>query len=99
MNDNERHARAVSLVRKQLTPEFAAIFRYAIEQAQSHEIFLQRAGIGMAIRNLLAKEGILWEEAATADVWLGILKESINCIFPVRSESCEGRNTVTDANG
>jgi hypothetical protein len=96
MNDEERSVRAVSLIRKQLTPDFMNIYRYAMEQDQSDEVFLRRAGIGTAIRNLLAQEGIFWEEVAMAEVWLRILLESTKEFPNPGSGSIDGRKTTID---
>jgi hypothetical protein len=81
MNQNERFSTAVSLLRNELSPDSAKVIRFSIEQAHSPETLLQQVGFGVAIRNLLAKNGILWEEVAVFGVWLDILKESVRT-FP-----------------
>jgi hypothetical protein len=81
MNQREHFRSAVSMLRKELSPDSAKIIRFSLEQNHSYETFLQRVGFGIAIRNLLAKNGILWEDAALCSIWLEILKESIK-VFP-----------------
>lgn len=77
----EQFNTAVSVLRQEISTDSAKIVRFSIEGKQSHGIFLQQFGFGVAIRNLLAKNGILWEEAAIYSVWLAILKESIKAVL------------------
>jgi hypothetical protein len=77
MNQNERCKAAVSILRNELSPDSAKIIRFSIEQAHCPEILLRQAGFGIAIRNLLAKHGILWEDVAVFATWHAILRESV----------------------
>lgn len=81
MTTAEQFSTAVSILRQELSTDSAKIIRFSIEGKHSHGIFLQQSGFGIAIRNLLAKNGILWEEAAVYSIWLAILKESIKAVL------------------
>lgn len=89
MNQKERFRTAVSILRNELSPDSAKIIRFSIEQPHCPEILLQQVGFGIAIRNLLAKHGILWEDVAIFATWHDILIESVKTFFgglPVLSE-------------
>jgi hypothetical protein len=95
MNQKERFSAAVSILRNELSPDSAKIIRFSIEQLHPSEILLQHVGFGVAIRNLLAKNGILWEEVAICSIWLEILKESIKTFFderPAPTDTSESMN-------
>jgi hypothetical protein len=77
VNRNELHSAAVSIVRKELSTDSAKIIRYSIQQPHSSETLLGQVGFGFAVWNLLAKNGIFWEEAAVFDVWVEILMDSV----------------------
>jgi hypothetical protein len=77
MNQSEQFSTAVSILRKEISPDSANVIRFSIERNQSFEIILQQVGFGVALRNLLARNGILWEEVAICSTWLDILKEAI----------------------
>ena len=81
MNERELFETAVKLVRSELSSEFTKLFLSSFRRDHSHDKLLHRSGFGITIRNLLAQNGILWEEVAVCSVWLEILKESIRT-FP-----------------
>jgi hypothetical protein len=95
MNQREQFSAAVSILRNELSPDSAKIIQFSIEQNQSYGTILQQVGFGVAIRNLLAKNGILWEEVAVYSIWLEILKESIKTILDEQSASTD-RNESTN---
>jgi hypothetical protein len=72
---------AVAIVRNTLSPESARIIRYSIEQQEESANILHTSGFGVAIRNLLAENGILWEEVILSSIWFAILKEAIKTIL------------------
>lgn len=72
---------AVTIVRNTLSPESARIIRYSIQHNEQNSTVLHRAGFGVAIRNLLAENGIVWEEAILASIWFAILQEAIRTIL------------------
>jgi hypothetical protein len=77
MNKNESFNDAVTIVREKLSPDSAKIIHYSIEKGEAEASTLQRVGFGVAIRNLLAENGMLWEEVILFSVWFAILKEAI----------------------
>jgi hypothetical protein len=90
MNQREQFSTAVSILRNELSPDSAKIIRFSIEQDQSYATSFQQVGLGVAIRNLLAKNGILWEEVAVCSIWLEILKESIKTFLDEQPASTDG---------
>ena len=68
---------AVAIVRKEISPESARIIHYSMTSHEESASNLSKVGFGVAIRNLLAKNGLIWEEVILASVWLAILREAI----------------------
>ena len=95
MNQQAQFRTAVSIVRKELSPDSAKIIRFSLMNNGRHRAILQETGFGIAIRNLLAKHGVLWEEIALCNVWLEILKKSVESIAEGHSES----SSLTDSLG
>jgi hypothetical protein len=81
MNHNKVFNDAVSIVRDKLSPESAKIIHYSIENGEVDSSALHRVGFGVAIRNLLAENGMVWEEAILFSVWFAVLKEAIRPII------------------
>lgn len=77
MNQESSYQDAVAIVRKELSPESARIIYYSITKGEQQSSALGEAGFGVAIRNLLAKNGMLWEEVILASVWFAILQEAV----------------------
>ncbi len=73
----EDFKKAVALVRGELSEENVNIFRYSLEQAQSEERPFPQKDFGIAIRNLLARNGIVWEEVVLFSVWFAILRQAL----------------------
>ncbi len=72
---------AVAIVREKLSPDSARIIHYSIEKSETESQALHRVGFGVAIRNLLAENGMVWEEAILFSIWFAILKEAIRPIL------------------
>jgi hypothetical protein len=72
---------AVTIVRNKLSPDSARLIQYSLERSEKERGTLHGAGFGVAIRNLLAENGIVWEEAILFSVWLAILKEAIKTML------------------
>ncbi|HEY6952842.1 MAG TPA: hypothetical protein VI758_10570 [Bacteroidota bacterium] len=72
---------AVAIVRNTLSPESARIIRYSIERQKDEANILHASGFGLAIRNLLAENGIMWEEVILSSIWFAILKEAIKTLL------------------
>ena len=81
MNQGDVFNDAVTIVRSTLTPESAKILQYSLNKDQREPIGLPDVGFGVAIRNLLADHGIMWEEVIMYSVWFGILKEAIRTLL------------------
>jgi hypothetical protein len=81
MIQNETFNVAVAIVREKLSPDSARIIHYSIEKSEVDSSALHRVGFGVAIRNLLAENGMVWEEAILFSVWFAILKEAIRPIL------------------
>jgi len=81
MNHDEVFNDAVSIVRQKLSPDSARIIQYSIEKSETEAVALHRVGFGVAIRNLLAENGMIWEEAILFSVWFAILKEAIRTVI------------------
>lgn len=80
MNQDKLFNDAVVIVRKELSPETAKIIRYSIEQREPDGRALHQAGFGVAVRNLLAEHGIVWEDAILFSVWFAVLQKAIESI-------------------
>jgi hypothetical protein len=81
MIENEMFDGAVAIVREKLSPDSVKIIHYSIEKSEVDSSALHRVGFGVAIRNLLAENGMIWEEAILFTVWFAILKEAIRPIL------------------
>ena len=86
---------AVSILRHELSPDSAKIIRFSLARDQCYETCLQRVAFGVAIRNLLAKNGIFWEEVVVFNMWFDILKESIRTFTDKEAESTDGNVLMT----
>jgi hypothetical protein len=76
MNEIEQFNAAVSILRHELSADSANVIRFSLEQNESFAHVPRRVAFGIAIRNFLVSNGILWEEAAVFSVWVEMLKES-----------------------
>ncbi len=74
-------ATAVAIVRQELSEESAKILRYAIENQEQLGGTVHRTNLGIALRNLLATKGIVWEEVILSSVWLAILQKSLETLL------------------
>jgi len=81
MNQDNRFEDAVTIVRQKLSPDSARLIHYSIERNDPGTSALHSVGFGVAIRNLLAENGVIWEEAILFSVWFAILKEAIRVIL------------------
>ena len=77
MNQGDVYNDAVTIVRDSLSMESARIIRFSIEKSKQDTEPLNKSGFGVAIRNLLAQHGIVWEEAIMYSVWFSILSEAV----------------------
>ncbi len=68
---------AVSIVRNELSDETANILRYSLQRQKEDDRPLGQTNLGIAMRNLLAKKGIIWEEVALYAVWFAILQKAL----------------------
>lgn len=81
MDGNKSFNEAVAIVRDKLSPDTARIIHYSILKNEENGSGLGRAGFGVAIRNLLAENGLMWEEVILTSVWFAILKEAVQAIL------------------
>ncbi len=81
MDQGEVFHDAVTIVRDTLSPESARILQFSMKKNQKDSEPLKDAGFGVAIRNLLAEHGIVWEEAIMYSVWFAILQEAIRSML------------------
>ena len=72
---------AVTIVRDSLSPESARILQFSIQKNERDPAPLKDSSFGVAIRNLLAEHGIVWEEAIVYSVWFSILSEAIKTLL------------------
>jgi hypothetical protein len=77
MSQDEVFNDAVNVVRDSLSRESARILQFSIQKNKQDSTPLEGAQFGVAIRNLLAQHGIVWEEAIMYSVWFAILNEAI----------------------
>ena len=77
MDKKDRFNAAAAVLRNDISSESAKMMRFAFEQTHSSKTHFQQAGFGIAIRNHLARNGILWEDATLFDTWLELLKEVV----------------------
>jgi len=77
VNQGEVFNDAVTIVRESLSQESAKILQFSIQKDKQNATPLKDSGFGVAIRNLLAEHGIVWEEVAIYSVWFAILNEAI----------------------
>ncbi len=77
MNNDETFNDAVTIVRNTLSPDSAKILQFSIDKNGGESAPLNNAGFGVAMRNLLAEHGIIWEEVVLYSVWFAILREAI----------------------
>ncbi len=77
MNQGDVFNDAVTIVRDSLSHESAKIIQFSIEKSKQDPSPLNKSGFGVAIRNLLAQNGIVWEEAIMYSVWFSILSEAV----------------------
>ena len=80
MDRNKSFNEAVSIVRNKLSPDSARIIQYSISRNEQNASVLGRVGLGVAMRNLLAENGIIWEEVVLFSIWFAILKEAVRTI-------------------
>lgn len=80
MDRNKSFNEAVSIVRNKLSKDSARIIQYSISKNEENASVLGGVGFGVAMRNLLAENGIIWEEVALFSVWFAILKEAVRTI-------------------
>lgn len=57
---SENFKEAVTIVRGELSEEAAKILRYTLEKKVPDPTLFQQQAFGVAIRNLLARKGIVW---------------------------------------
>jgi len=81
MDRNKFFNKSVEIVRKKLSPDSARIIHYSLAKSDGNSDTLGYAGFGVAIRNLLAENGVLWEDVILASVWFAILKEAVRLIL------------------
>lgn len=81
MDRNKLFAEAVAIVRDKISPDSARIIHYSILKNEENGVALGHVGFGVAIRNLLAENGLMWEEVILASVWFAILKEATRAIL------------------
>lgn len=72
--------KAVEIVRTKLSHDSARIIHYSLVKSEGDGSTLGHAGFGVAIRNLLAENGLLWEDVVLVSVWFAILKEAVRTI-------------------
>ncbi len=72
---------AVSIVRCALSEDSAKILRYSFEHMEHESGSFQETSLGIALRNLLATRGILWEEVAVHSVWIAILQKAVEALL------------------
>lgn len=75
--DSEEFAVAVSVVRKELSEESVKILRYSLDRDDWIDGPIRQANFGIAIRNMLARKGIVWEDAARVCVWFAVLQKAL----------------------
>jgi hypothetical protein len=80
MDRNKSFNEAVSIVRNKLSPDSARIIQYSISKSEENASVFGEVGFGVAMRNLLAENGIIWEEVVLFSVWFAILKEAVRTI-------------------
>ena len=81
MDRNNSFNEAVDIVRTKLSPESAKIIQYSIENNKDDRAELHRVGFGVAIRNLLAEHGLMWEDVILYSVWFAILQEATKTLL------------------
>jgi len=81
MSQHSSFDRAVTIVRNKLSPDSARIIHYSITRDEENGSALRRVGFGVAIRNLLAENGLIWEEVILSSIWFAILKEAVRSIL------------------
>ncbi len=81
MNQGDVFNDAVTIVRSTLSPESAKILQFSINNNQREPTGMGDLGFGVAIRNLLAEHGILWEEVVMYSIWFAILQEAIRTLL------------------
>ncbi len=68
---------AVTIVREELSEDSARILRYSLERQDREDGPPPPTNLGIAMRNLLASRGIVWEEVALYGVWIVILQRAL----------------------
>ncbi len=81
MNQDDTFNNAVTIVRNTLSPDSAKILHFSINKNDGDPAPLNGAGFGVAIRNLLAEHGIIWEEVVLYSIWFAILREAIQSLL------------------
>ncbi len=81
MAGNKSFNEAVNIVRTKLSPESARIIQYSFEKYKDGGTELRRVGFGVAIRNLLAEHGLMWEDVVLYSVWFAILQEATKTLL------------------
>lgn len=81
MDRNQSFDEAVAIVRNKLTRDSAKIIHYSITKNGSDSSALGPSGFGVAIRNLLAENGLIWEEVVLTSIWFAILKEAVRTLL------------------
>ncbi len=76
-NKPETFSKAVELVRAELTEDSAKVLKYTMEKEMPDPSVYYRAGLGVAMRNLLARNGIIWEDVIIFNVWFAILRKAL----------------------
>ncbi len=69
--------RAVALVRGELSEETVRILRYSLDETGEDRSAFANKDLGIGIRNLLARNGIVWEEVVLFSVWFSILRQAL----------------------
>jgi hypothetical protein len=80
MNQNKMFSDAVVIVQKEISPDSARIIRFSFHHGESQQRTIVQAGFGIAVRNLLARHGIVWEEAVLFSVWFAILQKAVESV-------------------
>ena len=69
--------KAVALVRGELSEETVRILRYSLDETGKDSSAFANKDLGIGIRNLLARNGIVWEEVVLFSIWFSILRQAL----------------------
>jgi hypothetical protein len=74
---SEDFKKAVAIVREELSEDTANILRHSLKQTEQDQKPFEQKDLGIAFRNLLARNGIIWEDAIFFSVWFAILRQAL----------------------